>query len=223
MQSQSSKLLAVAKTWAMPEVFCLSILIAFIKLEGIASASIAPGFYFLLASVLLMTYLLQRLHIPESSHHKNRKSAIAYLTAACILLIPANILPIMTVSTARGTTNSTILSGVAELVRHGAWGIASIVFIASILVPFGKIGGLGWLLLNSKNHANKSFKNRVYRTIDFIGRWSMLDIFLIGVLTSLIEFGTLASISPGPAAPAFAATVILTVIAVERFPNEPLA
>ncbi len=223
MQSQSSKLLAVAKTWAMPEVFCLSILIAFIKLEGVASASIAPGFYFLLASVLLMTYLLQRLPIPESSHHKNRKSAIAYLTAACILLIPANTLPIMTISTVQGTSNSTILSGVAELARHGAWGIATIVFIASILVPFGKIGGLGWLLLNSKNQTNQSFKNKLYRTIDFIGRWSMLDIFLIGVLTSLIEFGTLASISPGPAAPAFAAAVILTVIAVERFQHETLS
>ncbi len=220
-QRQCCRLIHTAKTWAMPEVFALSILIAFIKLGSLAEASISPGFYFLLTSVLLLTYLLQRLPDPSPSHRKSRNAALSYLIAACILLIPANLLPIMEVSTAQGTRNSTILSGVADLASHGFWGIAAIVFTASILVPFGKLGGLGWLLFFSRKTPNRQFQTKLYRTIDFIGRWSMLDIFLIGVLASLIDFGKLASISPGPAAPAFAAAVILTVIAVERYQLEP--
>lgn len=211
------RLLSIGKTWAMPEVFVLSLLVAFIKLGSLADASISAGFYFLLASVFLLTLLLQRLDIPEPPHRKNRTTAISFLIAACLLLIPANALPIMEVSTPTGTTSSTILSGVSDLASHGLWGIAAIVFIASILVPFGKLGGLGWLLFFSQRNPDPIFQKKLYRIIDFIGRWSMLDIFLIGILASLIEFGDFASIAPGPAAPAFAAAVILTVIAVERF------
>ncbi|MDQ8185856.1 paraquat-inducible protein A [Pelagicoccus sp. SDUM812002] len=217
-RTQSLKLLAVSKAWAMPDVFCLSTLIAFIKLGDLATASISAGFYFLLASTFLLTYLTQKLSIPELPHRKSRAASVAYMAAAIALLIPANLLPIMVISTAQGTKSSNILSGVSELANHGLWGIAAIVFAASILVPFGKIGGLGWLSLNSPKTEIGPLHHKLHRTIDFIGRWSMLDIFLIGVLASLIEFGTLASISPGPAAPAFAAAVILTVVAVERFP-----
>ncbi len=216
-RSLSIKLLSIAKTWAMPEVFALSLLVAFIKLGSLAEASISAGFYFLLTSVLLLTFLLQRLDIPEPPHRKSRTAAISFLIAACLLLVPANVLPIMEVSTPTGTTSSTILSGVSDLASHGLWGIAAIVFVASILVPFGKLGGLGWLLFFSQRNPDPIFQKKLYRIIDFIGRWSMLDIFLIGILASLIEFGGFASIAPGPAAPAFAAAVILTVIAVERF------
>lgn len=220
LQQISLKFIGIAKTWAMPEVFCLSILIAFIKLEKLAEASISRGFYFLLASTFLMILLLPKLTIPEATHRKSRNSAVAYLLAAAALLIPANILPIMIVTTTQGSKSSTIVSGVSELASHGLWGIAAIVFTASILVPIGKLGGLAWLLLYSETPQNQRFNKRLYRTIDFVGRWSMLDIFLIAVLTRLIDFGTLASIRPGPAAPAFAAAVILTVIAVERFQYE---
>lgn len=217
LHRQARRLLSTAKTWAMPEVFSLAILIAFLKLGSLAKASVEPGFYFLISAVLLLTYLLQKLPIPASPHRKSRASAIAFLIAACILLIPANALPIMIVSTPQGTTSSTILSGVADLASHGLWGIATIVFIASILVPFGKLGGLSWLLFFSKKNRNRRFQNNLYRTLDFVGRWSMLDIFLIGILASLVEFGKISSIAPGPAAPAFAAAVILTIIGVERF------
>ncbi|MDQ8182426.1 paraquat-inducible protein A [Pelagicoccus sp. SDUM812005] len=218
LRKRCLQLLGAIKTWAMPEVFALSILIAFIKLGSLAEASIAPGFYFLSLATLLLIYLLQRLPIPEPPHRKSRPAALAYLLAACLLLVPANALPIMTVSTAQGHKSSTIIAGVANLAEHGLWGIAAVVFVASILVPFGKLGGLAWLLFLSHKNPDPSFQGKLYRFIDFIGRWSMLDIFLIGVLASLIEFGSLASISPGPAAPAFAAAVILTIIAVERFP-----
>lgn len=227
---------AFAKQWAMPEVFALSLLVAFLKLGSLANASIASGFYFLLAAVLLLTFLLQGVPLPQTRPRKNHASAGAFLAAACILLVPANILPIMTVATPRGSTDSTLIGGVANLAGNGLWGIAAIVFVASILVPFAKIGGLLWLLRLSRRprpalsrgieqqpaplpsvSSPRPSPLQTHRILDFVGRWSMLDVFLIGVLASLIDFGRLASIQPGPAVPAFAAAVVLTMLAFQRF------
>lgn len=213
---------AFAKQWAMPEVFVLSILVAFLKIDDLANASAASGFYFLVAATLLLTYLLQRVPLPEPAHPKSHTAALALLVSACIFLIPANILPMMVVSTPRGSTSSTLLTGVANLADHGLWGIAAIVFIASILVPFGKIGGLIWLLRISKRRIHSPQGVRVHRVLEYVGRWSMLDIFLIGTLAGLVDFRPLASIEPGPAAPAFAAAVILTALAVRRFDSHSL-
>lgn len=211
------RIIAFSKTWCMPEVFALSILVAFVKLGSLADSHFAPGLYFLLAAIVLLTFILQTLPLKEAHHWKSRSTATAYLLAACLLLVPAFFLPIMVVQTPGGTTQSTLLAGIVDLAKHGSWGIALIVFIASILVPIGKLAALGWLLLLKANKASTPQADKTYRFIDFIGRWSMLDIFLIGFLASLIDFGAIASISPGPAAPAFAAAVILTIIAVERF------
>lgn len=221
-QAYAQRACSYAKLWAMPEVFALSILIAFIKLGSLAHASISTGFYFLAATVLLLTYLLSQVHLPAHPARKSNRAAGSFLLSACLLLIPANILPIMTVVTPGGARQSTILQGVANLASHGLWAIAAIVFFASILVPFGKIGGLLWLLRLSRSHSGSAHALQTYGILDFIGRWSMLDIFLIGVLAGLVDFGVLASIRPGPAAPAFAAAVILTIVAVERFDPKSL-
>ncbi|MBK1876925.1 paraquat-inducible protein A [Pelagicoccus mobilis] len=211
------RILRFARTWAMPEVFALSILVAFIKIGSLANSRVAPGFYFLLACVILLTYVMQKLQLKDAPHWKNRKTAISYIVAASALLIPALTLPITIIASPGGTTQSTLLGGIAELAIHGSWGIAAVVFIASILIPIGKLGSLCWLLTLSPQKSSSPFARKTYRFIDFVGRWSMLDIFLIGFLATLIDFGPLSSIKPGPAAPAFAAAVILTVIAVERF------
>jgi len=124
----------------------------------------------------------------------------------------------MEVSLSGKTTINTIFGGILVLWNEGMWGIGLIVFIASFLVPLGKLAGLGWLIHRSRTHRGSAFDVKLHRFLDFIGRWSMLDILLIGLLAGLIQFGALGYVRPGPAAPAFAAAVILTILAVESFP-----
>ncbi|MBV4510363.1 paraquat-inducible protein A [Pseudomonas sp. SWRI22] len=143
----------------------------------------------------------------------------ALLITAAILYIPANLLPIMTVSSLGQGDPSTIMSGVIQLVQHGMFPIAAVVFIASILVPTFKLVGIGLLLFSVQRHQPLSAQQRIvmYRFIEFIGRWSMLDIFVIAILVALVNFGRLASIEANLGAAAFASVVILTMFAAVTF------
>ncbi|AVJ20836.1 MULTISPECIES: paraquat-inducible protein A [Pseudomonas] len=143
----------------------------------------------------------------------------ALLITAAILYIPANLLPIMTVNSLGQGDPSTIMSGVIQLVQHGMFPIAAVVFIASILVPTFKLVGIGLLLFSVQRHQPLSAQQRIvmYRFIEFIGRWSMLDIFVIAILVALVNFGRLASIEANLGAAAFASVVILTMFAAVTF------
>ncbi|MPR05261.1 paraquat-inducible membrane protein A [Pseudomonas sp. MAFF 212408] len=143
----------------------------------------------------------------------------ALLITAAILYIPANLLPIMTVSSLGQGEPSTIMSGVIQLVQHGMFPIAAVVFIASILVPTFKLVGIGLLLFSVQRHQPLSARQRIimYRFIEFIGRWSMLDIFVIAILVAVVNFGRLASVEANLGAAAFASVVILTMLAAVTF------
>lgn len=143
----------------------------------------------------------------------------ALLITAAILYIPANLLPIMTVNSLGQGAPSTIMSGVIELVQHGMFPIAAVVFIASILVPTFKLVGIALLLFSVQRHQPLSARQRIimYRFIEFIGRWSMLDIFVIAILVAVVNFGRLASIEVNLGAVAFASVVILTMLAAVTF------
>ncbi|NWC93763.1 MULTISPECIES: paraquat-inducible protein A [unclassified Pseudomonas] len=143
----------------------------------------------------------------------------ALLITAAILYIPANLLPIMTVSSLGQGDPSTIMSGVIQLMQHGMFPIAAVVFIASILVPTFKLVGIGLLLFSVQRHQPLSAKQRIimYRFIEFIGRWSMLDIFVIAILVAVVNFGRLASVEANLGAVAFASVVILTMLAAVTF------
>lgn len=114
---------------------------------------------------------------------------------------------------------ATIMGGVIELIHAGMLPIASVVFIASILVPSFKLCGLVLLLYSVQRHQRLSPRQRIlmYRFIEWIGRWSMLDIFVIAILVALVRFGNLASIEAGPGAAAFALVVVLTMLAATSF------
>ncbi len=143
----------------------------------------------------------------------------ALLVTSAILYVPANLLPIMTVSTLGKGEPDTIMSGVISLVQLGMWPIAAVVFIASILVPTFKLVGITLLLYSIQRHLPMSPRQRIlmYRFIEWIGRWSMLDVFVIAILVALVNFGNLATIEPGYGAVAFASVVVLTMLAALTF------
>ncbi|SDZ68173.1 paraquat-inducible protein A [Pseudomonas sp. NFIX28] len=155
--------------------------------------------------------------------HARRPNSImrtwALLITAAILYVPANVLPIMTVTSLGQGDPSTIMSGVVQLVQHGMIPIAAVVFIASILVPTFKLVGIALLLFSVQRHQPLSAQQRIlmYRFIEFIGRWSMLDIFVIAILVAVVNFGRLASIEANLGAVAFASVVILTMLAAVTF------
>ena len=143
----------------------------------------------------------------------------ALLLTSAILYIPANLLPIMTVSSLGQGSPSTIMAGVIELVQHGMIPIAAVVFIASILVPTFKLVGIALLLFSVQRRQPLSARQRIimYRFIEFIGRWSMLDIFVIAILVAVVNFGRIASVEANLGAVAFASVVILTMLAAVTF------
>ena len=139
--------------------------------------------------------------------------------AAAILYVPANAYPVLTVIQLGAGEPSTILGGVRELLSGGQWPLAALVFLASIMVPVLKLFGLTVLLITTQT--GRSFRRRdrtrLYRIVDVIGRWSMIDIFMISLLVALVRFGSVVTINPGFGAIAFAGVVILTMFAARTF------
>lgn len=143
----------------------------------------------------------------------------ALVIAAMMLYIPANTLPVMSVVYLGKSQPDTILSGVMHLLHEGMWPLALIVFVASIFVPMLKMIVMAWLLISVqlKSSFRPKDRTRFYRISEFIGRWSMVDIFVIAILAALVQFGSLASIEPGAGSVSFGAVVVLTMFAAHSF------
>jgi paraquat-inducible protein A len=144
----------------------------------------------------------------------------AYLIAATVLYIPANLMPIMSTSSVfEGETQHTILGGIEELRSGGDWLLALIVFIASIAVPMLKIGALLLLVITAQRGSRwrQLERTQLYRMIDAVGHWSMLDVFVVVLLVGTFRFGPLAGVQPAPGLLAFAAVVVLTILAAGSF------
>lgn len=143
----------------------------------------------------------------------------AFLIAAMLLYVPANSLPIMDTSSLFGTQRDTILSGVAFLWASGSTVLAALVFFASVVVPLAKMGSLAILAGSVQMRAtwHPRSRTRLYRMIEFVGRWSMLDIYVVTILVALVQVSTLATIHAGPGALAFGAVVVLTMFASASF------
>jgi paraquat-inducible protein A len=143
----------------------------------------------------------------------------ALMAAATILYFPANMLPVLTLIRFGRGEPSTILGGVVELVRADMWPLALLVLFASVVVPLLKLGGLSLLLVSTHRGARSRLRARtlLYRIVDSVGRWSMIDVFVVSILTALVRMGAVASVVPGPGAVSFCAVVILTILAARGF------
>jgi paraquat-inducible protein A len=139
--------------------------------------------------------------------------------AAVICYVPANILPVLTTQTLASSRSDTILSGVAVLYTSGSWPLALIVLTASVMIPLGKLAALAYLLIGVQRGSVNGARDRtrLYRMVDLIGRWSMLDVFVVTFVVALIQLRPLMASQPGPGLPFFAAVVILTVLAATSF------
>jgi paraquat-inducible protein A len=143
----------------------------------------------------------------------------ALLFSATVLLIPANVYPVMTVIQYGAGEPSTILAGVVHLIEGGMWPLALLVFFASFVVPISKILVLAFLLLTIRRGSAWRVRDRtrLYRVIESVGAWSMVDVFLVGILVALVQMDALARVLPGIGAAFFAASVVLTMIAAHSF------
>ena len=150
---------------------------------------------------------------------RSNSTAAALALAAAAMLVPANLLPVLSTESSGSDRSDTIFSGCVELWKQGLWAIALVVFTASILIPVLKIAGLCLLLLGARRGAPGQSRRltRVYAALDFIGRWSMLDVFLAAFLTGLVQFGEFSTVTPRSGIVAFAAAVVLTVLATQAF------
>jgi len=150
---------------------------------------------------------------------KSLTTTWAFLIAAVIMYFPANLLPVMTVIYLGTGQPDTIMSGVIYLLVHGDWPLALIVFVASVLVPLLKMLALAYLLISVQRRSpfRKQQRTRLYRITELVGRWSMVDVFVVALLAALVQVGALATIEPGAGARAFASVVILTMFAAMSF------
>ena len=158
-----------------------------------------------------------------ASLHQRKPNSIArtwaLVLAALIFYIPANVLPI-TLTTSMGKVQAdTIISGVIYFMVSGSWHIALVILIASIFVPLLKILALSYLVISvhRKSSWRPHDRTRLYRITEVVGRWSMLDIFVIAILVALVKLKSLATIEAGPAAVFFAAVVVITMFAAMSF------
>lgn len=147
------------------------------------------------------------------------QSTIALMLAASTLYIPSHILPVLITSELGVVTHSTIIAGMLTFWRTGAYPIAIVIFTASILIPLLKIIALTWLCMaaTGRVHPSPSRLGRVYWVTELLGRWSMIDIFVVGILVSVLQLGNYMSVLPGPGALAFAGVVVLTMLAAMCF------
>jgi paraquat-inducible protein A len=168
---------------------------------------------------------LREMHCPRcgAALHFRKPASVsrswALLIAAVILYVPANMLPMMKTSSLFGSQSDTILSGVVYFWTSGSWYLALIIFFASIMVPLLKMIALALLLtsVQLRSRWQPAQRARLYRLVEFVGRWSMLDIYVVAVIVALVQLKALATIQPGAGAAAFGAVVVLTMFSAMAF------
>ncbi|NRA19114.1 MAG: paraquat-inducible protein A [Oceanospirillaceae bacterium] len=147
------------------------------------------------------------------------QKTLALLITAMVFYIPANLYPIMQTTLLGQTDGNTIMSGVLLFAAEGDYFVAGVIFIASVLIPIGKMLAIYWLCYSVKyrDKLHKKELSKLYELIEFIGKWSMVDVFVVAILVALIQLGGLVSIQAGPAAATFAVMVIFTMLSAMSF------
>ncbi|TAP32543.1 paraquat-inducible protein A [Alteromonas sp. KUL42] len=223
--------------WSMAEIFLVGTLVSLIKITELADVTIGLSFYAFIGFASFTALCISQFDttqyslwlregepppakpLSELQANNSIQRTWALLFTACILYIPANVLPIMYTEFFGQETPNTIIGGVIALWESGSYPIALVILIASVIVPVAKIAILAWLnfSVQTEKTGSKQLRIRYYRITEIIGRWSMIDVFVVAVLVALIQMGNTLSIYPGQAAIAFCAVVFTTMIAAMTF------
>jgi len=133
--------------------------------------------------------------------------------------IPANVWPMLETRMLFTESSDTIIAGALKLLQHGSIGVAIVILLASVVIPLAKFGAIAYLALSvhQKDRMAAKWRHRIYEVVEFIGRWSMVDVFVVAILSSLVQFSLVATVKPGPAALAFALSVIFTMLSALSF------
>ena len=223
--------------WSMAEIFLVGTLVSLIKITSLADVTLGMSFYaYILFTVCYAVTLLYfdreetqnwlehiqpEIHTPltQQSATYSIQRTWALLFTAVLLYIPANIFPIMHTNLLGNNEPSTIIGGVRLLWEAGSYPVASVIFIASVVVPVAKLLALAWLnfTVQKRDRRNQVGRAISYRITELVGRWSMIDVFVVAILVALIQLGNTMSIYPGSAVIAFCAVVFITMIAAMTF------
>lgn len=228
--------------WSMAEIFLLGTLVSLIKITSMAEIAIGMSFYAFVIFTISMTACLiyydenrtlvwlhkgappLKSKLTQSQASFSIQRTWALLFTATLLYVPANVLPIMHTELFGRDEPNTIFGGVISLWQSGSYPIAMIIFIASIVVPILKLVILSYLnyAVQSGDVRKPEQQIRYYRFTEFIGRWSMIDVFVVAILVALIQLGSTISVTPGPAALAFCGVVFITMVAAMTFDSRLL-
>jgi paraquat-inducible protein A len=226
--------LHILKEWSMAEVFFVATLVAMIKIYSFGGVVFGFGFFAFMLMIIIIGIVLKRLDWDfiwkhackqkKSSHnycqkygfkaHKNngKQQAFAWLLSAVILYIPANIYPIMITNTLFQETKNNILQGIISLWQQQSFFVAMVILLVSIIVPITKMSIVFWLLIDYKN---KQSKYVFYNLVEKIGRWSMVDVFVVVILVVIVQIDNMVSIIPGIAVVSFTLSIICSMVAVK--------
>ena len=141
----------------------------------------------------------------------------AFTIAAIILYIPANLLPVLRLDGITGAQQNTIIGGVIQFWQDGDYPVALIIFTASVMIPILKILAIITLCIAARSGWRPRAHTRLFRITETIGRWSMVDVFVVAILVAVVQLGSVMSITPGPGAVAFAGVVVVTIFAADSF------
>ncbi|RDX33916.1 hypothetical protein DZA31_00185 [Arcobacter sp. HD9-500m-PIT-SAG02] len=222
-----NKMYNFTKKTSFVEVYLLAIVVGYIKLDDISDVIIHDNIYFFIAYIIFFRLSMNNIHTTREFLSKKKFGNSYSLTFALIitgllLYIPANYFTMMNISKFGNITPDTIMSGIMSLANNGMIEIAIIIFIASIVIPLFKLLGMLFILLSMKynfynNRINKIYKLKLYKFIDFIGKWSILDIYMVALLTSLIKEESIAFIEAGSAVTYFTMVILITIVATTTF------
>lgn len=223
--------------WSMAEIFLVGTLVSLIKITSLADVGMGLSFYAFIGFTACMTICLvyfdhtrtalwlyegqlpQPKALDAVTASKSIQRTWALLITAALLYIPANTLPIMHMELFGVDEPNTIIGGVFSLWESGSYPVALVILVASVIVPVAKIAILLWLnySVHTGHVGAMEKRTRYYRFTEWIGRWSMIDVFVVAVLVALIQLGNTLSFYPGPAALAFCGVVFITMVAAMTF------